>query len=175
MPILNGNEPNFLNQSDFNDLARDLNLSKHGSELLGSRLQERNLLAKGTNITVHRKRSERFKEYYAKVDDLCFCTDVAGLISDLFGSYNSEEWRLFIDGCVRSLKAVLLHIGNEKPSIPVAHSSCMKESYSTLKTLLLIIKYDQHNWKICGDLKVILVFNEATSTILKFYNFFTKI
>jgi hypothetical protein len=37
-------EPHLLNQGDLNDLARDLNLSKKQSELLGSRLKEWNVL-----------------------------------------------------------------------------------------------------------------------------------
>jgi hypothetical protein len=31
----------------------------------------------------------------------------------------------------------------------------MKETYENMKILLDSIKYDQHNWLICGDLKVI--------------------
>jgi hypothetical protein len=31
----------------------------------------------------------------------------------------------------------------------------MKETYENMKILLDSIKYDQHNWLICGDLKAI--------------------
>jgi len=61
----------------------------------------------------------------------------------------------FIDSCKRSLKAVLLHNGNDLASIPVAHSVEMNETYDNMKRLLGAIKYDEHNWLICGDLKVI--------------------
>ena len=46
---------------------------------------------------------------------------------------------------VKSLKAILLHIGNKICSVPVGH--CVK----------LTFQYSQHNWKICGDLKMISV------------------
>lgn len=69
--------------------------------------------------------------------------------------YDAKEWRLFIDSSKEILKAVLLHNGNKKPSIPVAHAVNTKESYKTMATLLRYIQYEQHNWKICSDLKVV--------------------
>ena len=48
--------PHLITQPELNDLVRDLNLSKHQSELLGSRLQQWNLLAHGTKISVYRDR-----------------------------------------------------------------------------------------------------------------------
>ena len=51
---------------------------------------------------------------------------------------------------VKSLKAVLLHNGNEFPSIPVGHSVHMKEEYENVKTLLNRIKYTSHNWELWG-------------------------
>ena len=66
-----------------------------------------------------------------------------------------NEWRLFIDSSKRSLKAVLLHIGNKKPSIPVAHSARLKESYDCIEILLNAIHYSDYQWSLCGDLKVI--------------------
>ncbi len=46
------------------------------------------------------------------------------------------------------MKAVLLHEGNEHPSVPITHAHEMNESYETMKTLLAA-------FDICGDLKVI--------------------
>jgi len=53
------------------------------------------------------------------------------------------------------LKVVLLHNGNRFPSVPLAHTANMKESYESAKLLLGKIKYDDFNWKLCGDLKVV--------------------
>lgn len=66
--------------------------------------------------------------------------------------HNPEEWRLFIDSSKTSLKAVLLHNGNEKPSIPIAHDVDRKEIYETMSSLLELIKYNEHKWKLCSDL-----------------------
>lgn len=47
-------EPHIIDQSELNDLARDLKLDKQLSEILGSRLQQWNLLVPGTAITSFR-------------------------------------------------------------------------------------------------------------------------
>lgn len=48
-----------FNQSDLNDLARELELSKSNSEVLASRLGERNMLEQGTSSK--QRRNEGFK------------------------------------------------------------------------------------------------------------------
>jgi len=50
---------------------------------------------------------------------------------------------------------VLLHNGSRFPSVPLVHAANMKESYKSIKLLLGKIKYDEFNWKLCGDLKVV--------------------
>ena len=45
------NSPHLLGQAELNDLVRDLELTKEKTELLGPRLQERNLLKPGTTIS----------------------------------------------------------------------------------------------------------------------------
>ena len=62
---------------------------------------------------------------------------------------------LFIDSSKRSLKCVLLHIMNEYASIPIGHSTKLKKKYEPIKQVLEFIKYNQHNWKICVDLKTV--------------------
>ena len=46
--------------------------------------------------------------------------------------YFPHDWRLFIDSSKRSLKCVLLHNGNKLDSIPIAHSTKMKEDYNNI-------------------------------------------
>lgn len=70
-------------------------------------------------------------------------------------TYNTTDWRFFIDFSKTSLKGVLLHNDNKCESISSAHSVHLKESYVNLKTVLESVSYDQHQWKVCGDLKVI--------------------
>ncbi|KAL7296915.1 hypothetical protein TKK_0010304 [Trichogramma kaykai] len=49
-----------FNQHDLNDLIRELGLPKDGTELLASRLKEKNLLSRGTKVTFYRNRDEVF-------------------------------------------------------------------------------------------------------------------
>ena len=149
--------PHLITQEELNDLIRDLDLSKTKSELLGSRLQGWKLLDPSVRISVYRHRDKDLVELFNLHDhhDLCFCIDVRILMSKMGITYVPEEWRLYIDGSKYSLKAVLLHVGNQMKSIPIAHAVNLKESYETMETLLRCIKYQEHKWKICGDLKVV--------------------
>ena len=144
------NDPHLITQSELNDLIRDLKLTKGNSEL-----RQWNLLAPGTLISVYRNRGEKLASFFETKDNLCYCTDINGLMNELGYYHNPDEWRLFIDSSRLSLKAVLLHNGNINPSVPVAHATGMKESYKSMETILNAIKYSEHNWSICGDLKVI--------------------
>ena len=147
--------PNLMSQADLDNLVRDLNLSKESAELLGSRLNDRNFLAPGTTFAWYRHREQQFVDFFAAENKLVYCCDVGGLMSMMGTSYDASDWRLFIDSSKRSLKAVLLHNGNDLASIPIAHSVEMTETYDNMKQLLKTIKYDQEKWLICGDLKVI--------------------
>ena len=72
--------------------------------------------------------------------------------------YSASDWRLFNDSSKQSLKAVLLHNGNVYPSIPITHSVWMKEDRESVKILLELIRYNNHNWDVCGDFKMIAFF-----------------
>ena len=155
-------------QSELNDLIRELQLTKEKSELLGSRLREKNMLASGVKFSWYRNREKEFRKYYAQEDQLVFCTDIRNLLHQLGqGEYDPSTWRLFIDSSKRSLKAVLLHNSNVLASIPLAHSTKLSESYETLKSVLEKIKYHEHEWQICGDLKVIGLLLGSTKRIHK--------
>ena len=157
---------------ELNDLVRDLGLSKQHAQLLGSRLQEWNLLAKDTKLSVFRKRNDKLTRYFTMENSVCACKNVNGLIDELNIEYNPEEWRLFIDSSKLSLKAVLLHNGNTKPSIPVAHSVAMKETYENMPVILKAVNYNEDGWEICGDLKVIallLGYRESLLSSVVFY------
>ena len=87
---------------------------------------------------------------------LCYCTNIQGLFQEIGISYLPSDWRLFIDSSKRNLKAVLLYNGNVYPSIPIAHSVQMKEDRESLEILLELIQYNDHNWDVCGDFKMIV-------------------
>ena len=71
----------FFSQGELNDLVRDLSLSKESSELLASRLKEKNMLEPGTQITFYRKRHTEFLPYFSQESDIVYCSDVEGLLS----------------------------------------------------------------------------------------------
>ena len=156
-PVPDINEPHVISQEELNDLIRDLDLPKSKALLLASRLQQWNLLNQNVNISMYRKREVRLVPNFTKDGDLVYCSDIPSLMGQLKLNYNTEDWRLFVDSFRISLKAVLLHNGNEKPSIPIAHAVHMKETYENMRNLLQAIKYEQFQWSICADLKVIAI------------------
>ena len=161
-------DPKKFTQGDLNDLVRDLSLSKEKAELLASRLNERNLLENNVHISYYRKRNFDLTTFFSIDGPLCYCHDINGLFTAMSQTYVKSEWRLFIDSSQRSLKAVLLHNGNIMPSIPVAHSVHLKETYDNMEILLKAIKYESHQWNICADLKVIGMLMGMQSGFTKF-------
>ena len=65
---------------------------------------------------------------------------------------------------------MLLHNGNMYPSTPMAHSVHLKEKYANVKHLLGLLSYEEHNWEVFGDFKII-AFLSGTSAFpyFKFY------
>ena len=53
------------------------------------------------------------------------------------------------------MKCVLLYNGNKLGSLPIAHSTKVKEEYPTIALVMNKIKYDEHKWVICVDLKMV--------------------
>jgi hypothetical protein len=76
--------------------------------------------------------------------------------------YNPDQWRLFIVSSKVSLKVVLHRNGNRFPSVPLAHTANMMESYESMKLLLERIQYDEFKWKLCCDLKVVALLASRT-------------
>ena len=161
-------EPKPFTQSELNDLVRDLGLSKDSAQLLGSRLNEKRLLAAGTKFSWYRTRDQEFVPFFAQEGDLVFCSNISGVMAAFGIEYVPKEWRLFIDSSKRSLKAVLLHNGNNYASIPVGHSVHLKECYENLKLILNKVQYSDHQWMLCGDLKVICMLLGQQSGYTKF-------
>ena len=156
-------------QEKLNDVVRNMGLPKDGAEYLASQLKADGLVQKNVSSTYYRNRDKEFLHFFKKEESLIFCTDIKGLINSYDPNiYKSQEWRLFIDSSVRSLKAVLLHNTNKLGSIPIAHSVNMSEDYDTLKFILEKIKYKDHNWKICGDLKIITILLGQQSGFTKY-------
>jgi hypothetical protein len=145
-----------FDHNELSDLIRDLNLSKNSSELLASRLKEKNVLQPGTKITFYRKRERDLLPFFTKQNNLVFCNDIGNLLKKTgLSEYNPSEWRLSINISKRSLKCVLLNNGNKYGSIPIGHSTTMKEEYKAISLVLEKINYQEHQWVICVDLKMV--------------------
>ena len=85
-----------------------------------------------------------------------FYQDITGVLMKLdVTEFSPFHWRLFIDSSKKSLKYVLLHITNVYGSILIVHSTTLKEKYDAIKNLLQHIKYKDHQWVICVDLKMV--------------------
>lgn len=148
--------PQQFSQEQLSDLIRDLSLSKQASELLASRLKEMNCHKPETNITAYRTREKRLLPYFNEDDEIVYCNDVPGLLLEMgLPEYQPEDWRLFIDKSVKSLKCVLLHNGNHYASIPLAHSTKRHEEYNNMNMVLQKFRYHQYEWLICVDLKMV--------------------
>lgn len=149
-------EPETFSQAELSDLVQDLGLSKKLSELLSSRLKDKNLLKTDTKVTFYRTREKNLLQYFDSKFDFVFCSDIPGLVNAMGAPrYDPKEWRLFIDSSKRSLKCVLLHIGNIFGAIPIGHSVHLKEKYEHIKTVLELLKYGEHKWIIGVDLKMV--------------------
>ena len=86
------------NQENLSNLTRDLTLSKEYSEVLESRLKDRNLLQHGTKITFYGRRDKEFVPFFDDQLNFVFCKDIPVVLMKLsVTEYSPADWRLFID------------------------------------------------------------------------------
>ncbi|CAH1107948.1 unnamed protein product [Psylliodes chrysocephalus] len=83
--------PSHFSQYALSDLIRDLDLSKERSELLVSKLKERNLLSQGTKITFYRDREKEFLPFFSSENDIVYFNNISGLLMKLgLSRYKAE-------------------------------------------------------------------------------------
>lgn len=126
-------EQHLVTNKDMNDMQRDFNLSDIQREQIASRLKQWLLVSDDFLITGARKRklTKNFDELFETAafklpnDDvtrhITYCINVEELFEQVEHPHNPPEWRLFIDASKTSLKCVLLHNGNQFPSVPIAY------------------------------------------------------
>lgn len=102
-------EQHLIARAELNDLVRNLELPKTKAQLLGSRLQQWNLLEKDVKVSLHTNSQSNIANYFSIVDDLVYCKDVCQLMEEPQLQHALKQWRIFIDSSKDSLKAVLLH------------------------------------------------------------------
>lgn len=156
--------PHFITQKDFFDLTRNSNISERSAEILGSQLQKWNLVAPDFRVTATRKRkhADEFDKCFSvhEPTGIGYCNNIEALFEALGHPHVPSEWRIFIDSSASSLKGVLLHIGNQYPSVPVIYGAKdkAKEDYDTMNLILHeLLNYNNYKWKICCDLKVVAI------------------
>ena len=83
-------------------------------------------------MSFYRKSQLNIAKYFSVDGDMLYCKDVCGLMEELQLQHVPELWTFFIDSSKVSLKAVLLHNGNKRPSIPPALAVGIKETYAKI-------------------------------------------
>ena len=78
-------DPHLIEQNEQNDLVRDLRLSRAQAELLGSRLQEWNPLAKSRpiRVSVFINRNLTLSRFFEMQDGMCICSDISTVMAKL--------------------------------------------------------------------------------------------
>ena len=85
-------------------------------------------------------------KYFAQEMGLVHCTDVPGLNEISVAAYETADWRHLL---TPASFFILLHNNNVHLSIPLAHSTTLKEQIDAIKYVLLKIAYHDHRWAIC--------------------------
>lgn len=163
-----GFETKLPDQAMLNDLCRRLKLDKTTSEILVSTLVEWNVVADGVRSSSHRDRDRRFSQFFVDHEGYVSCEDINGLMVEMGIAYNANDWYLFVDSGKDSLKFVLLSKSGSQPAIPVAYSHSLNESYSNLKLLFEKVKYQEHQWIVCSDFKVVVYLMGMQQGYVKF-------
>ena len=64
-----------------------------------------------------------------------------------------------------------MHNGNEYASVPVGYSVHLKEVYENIDFILNKLSYSDHEWTVCGDLKIIAMLLGQKKGCTKFPRF----
>lgn len=154
-PIQVNTAPILVTPGYLNNMCRRLELSQRKSQMLTSMLKENNLLDPNVTILSQKNRQAEFIPFFQTENDLSFCIDIRGLMEKLNIEYDVADWRLFIDASKSGLKAVLLHNDHAFMPVPIAYSRVLKETHHSMKLIFEKVRYNEHNWDVSGDLKVV--------------------
>ena len=101
--------------------------------------------------------SQQWNYFFLENEGLVFCPNSNELMIELKIPSDQKKWKLFIDSSKTSLKVVLLANGNDLPSVLIAYSMSVKETHENINRILDKICYKDYNWKLCADLKVVVL------------------
>ena len=132
-------------------------------------------------VTFYRKREENHLKFFENQCNFVYYCDILDLVTAMGTTcYNPTEWSLFIDSSKRRLKCVLLHIGNIFGAVQFfflcayTHRSfrTLEERYEYIKTVLDLVKYEEHKWIVSVDFKMVNFLLGQQSGYTKFLCFF---
>jgi len=118
-------------RDSFNDLSK-----KMSKKLLTMLKQDPDLNKKLLDVTI-RQINERSKDaigLFAINEDFSFCNDIEGLMAYLGFTHTNNDWCLFIDSSITSLKAALMYKSNLYPTLPFCYEN-VKEDRFLLKNI----------------------------------------
>lgn len=144
-------------QSELNQLVKELGLTKDQSMVLASNLRKHNALKPDCRVGFYATRNHDLLAYFDEDNGVPYLKNIQGLFDWLNYDYVPDQWRLFMDSSKSAFKIVLLHNGNLLPSIPLLYSPSLKETYNDVQYALQLINYNSHRWKIIADLKLLNV------------------
>ena len=144
-----------FNQLELNGLVQDLDLSKQVAGILASRLNEKHVLHSSEKVSFYGKRDKLFLPYFKRKNNLFIVKCIR--TSRKIGHPIIQPRRVatFLDSFKRCLKCVLLHNENRYGAVPVGHSTVLKKQQDDIKTVVDLLKYHEHGWMICVDLKIV--------------------
>lgn len=151
---LEDDERELISKLEMDYIVAKMLLSQENAEFLTTFLKKKKMTE--VNATDYRKRQADYQRFFTLDESktMAYCNDIEGLMFKMGLECNVEDWRLFTDGSQSSLKAVLLHKSNKKPSVPLFFSTTMKENHDSMVQLFEMIKYKTYKWKVCCDLKL---------------------
>lgn len=97
---------------------------------------EKKLLQPETRVSFHRDRDTEFRKYSSmdKTMSLAYCTNMNGLMN---------------------LRKIFINLNSVYAELQIVHSTVVKEQYGQMEEFLAEIKYADHKWDICGNLKIL--------------------
>lgn len=101
-------------------MAQDVDLSKEATELIGSRLSGKNLLAPGTMFSFHRRNVKDVIPFFQTDGDFVYWADAEGLLGAVGFQYEADEWSLFTDSSKQAYNMPCN--GSHFASVPVLSS-----------------------------------------------------
>lgn len=149
----------------------DPKLSKQQTELLATRLQQWDLLAKSAKVTAFKKRNEKLTSFFTLRNKIHLHSDNANVMEKLGFRHNLEKWRFFIDSSKLSPTVVFLHNGNTKPSNSLTHS------VDVMEIMKVCLWFWIYYWRylqvqICCDRKINRTASWTTGGIYEILLFF---